>query len=37
MDKLIDVHSHLDHPWIAKDLDAVIERAEKAATVQAST
>jgi TatD DNase family protein len=27
---LVDVHTHLDHPYLAKDIDAVIERANSA-------
>src|SRR3989344_8014594 len=26
----VDIHAHLDHPWLAKDLPEVIERAKKA-------
>ncbi len=25
---LVDVHTHLDHPYLAKDIDAIIKRAE---------
>lgn len=30
MNKLIDIHCHLDHPYFQKNLDSVIERARKA-------